>query len=135
MRKHPIWYLIIAIAVLIVPTIIYLCFLVPQLTERYNVLMSSAGVIGGSGFYGASKIPTTWKYSGIFKTAVNSFTVLIVGTLVNEFAMQIIFLIALFVACFLTYKILMEKWKDGKRRKDNEYIAEQIARSIDKTSK
>ena len=57
MKNHPVFYLIIGVFVLIVPTTIYLCFLVPKLSEAYNVLMASAGVIGGAGMYGASKIP------------------------------------------------------------------------------
>ena len=62
MNKHPIWYLIIGIFILVAPTVIYLGFLIPQLTEAYNVLMASGGVIGGAGFYAASKIPEKLKY-------------------------------------------------------------------------
>ena len=61
MKKHPNWYLVIAIAVLVVPTAVYLAFLIPKLTEEYNVLMASGGVIGGAGYYGAQKIPEKIK--------------------------------------------------------------------------
>ena len=129
MKKHPIWYLVIAIIVLIVPTTIYLCFLVPKLSEEYNILMASGGVIGGAGFYGASKIPDKVKFSGMFKTAANCFTILTVTTLVEEFVVELIGLVAVFVVSFITFKILKEVWKNARRRKENRELAKEIARA------
>ena len=134
MKKHPIWYLIIAIFILIVPTAIYLCILIPQLSEEYNVLMTSGGVIGGIGLYGASKIPDKLKYGGLFKTAANSFTMLTVTVLVEEFIIELVGLVAVFVLCFITFKILVEVWRNAIRRKENRELAEEIARSINENS-
>ena len=134
MKKHPIWYLVIAIIVLIVPTTIYLCFLVPKLSEEYNILMASGGVIGGAGFYGASKIPDKVKFSGMFKTAANCFTILTVTTLVEEFVVELIGLVAVFVVSFITFKILKEVWKNARRRKENRELAKEIARSSNENS-
>ena len=135
MKKHPIWYLIIAIAILVIPTTIYLCVLVPKLSEEYNILMSSGGVIGGVGLYGASKIPDKIKYSGLFKAAANSFTILTVTVLVEEFIVSLVGLIAVFVICFITFKILMEGWKGARRRKENLELASEIARSLNEAFK
>ena len=134
MKKHPIWYLVIAIIVLIVPTTIYLCFLVPKLSEEYNILMASGGVIGGAGFYGASKIPDKVKFSGMFKTAANCFTILTVTTLVEEFVVELIGLVAVFVVSFITFKILKEVWKNARRRKENRELAKEIARASNENS-
>lgn len=134
MKKHPIWYLVIAILILIIPTTIYLCILVPRLSEEYNVLMASGGVVGGAGLYGASKIPDKVKYSGLFKTAANSFTILTVTVLVEEFIIELVGLIAVFVVCFITFKILVEVWKNARRRKENRELAREIARSVNENS-
>ena len=134
MKKHPIWYLVIAILILIVPTTVYLCILVPRLSEEYNVLMASGGVVGGAGLYGASKIPDKVKYSGLFKTAANSFTILTVTVLVEEFIIELVGLIAVFVVCFITFKILVEVWKNARRRKENSELAREIARSVNENS-
>lgn len=134
MKKHPIWYLVIAISVLLIPTIVYLCFLVPQLSEEYNTLMASGGVISGAGLYGASKIPEKVKYGGLYKTAANSFTLLIVTVLVEKFIVKLVGLVAVFVVCFVIFKILVEVWKGARRRKENQEFAREIARSIDKNS-
>ena len=134
MKKHPIWYLIIAIAVLVIPTTIYLCILVPKLSEEYNILMSSGGVIGGAGLYGASKIPDKVKYGGLFKTAANSFTILTVTVLVEEFIIELVGLVAVFVVCFITFKILVEVWKNARRRKEDRELAREIARSVNENS-
>ena len=135
MNKHPIWYLIIGIFILVAPTVIYLGFLIPQLTEAYNTLMASGGVIGGAGFYVASKIPKKLKYSGLFKLSANSFTVFIILTLVNQFIMKIIGLAAVFVVSFIIFQILKGAWKNGKRKKENAELAEQITRSVAESSK
>ena len=134
MKKHPIWYLVIAILILIVPTTIYLCILVPRLSEEYNVLMASGGVVGGAGLYGASKIPDKVKHGGLFKTAANSFTILTVTVLVEEFIIELVGLVAVFVVCFITFKILVEVWKNARRRKENRELAREIARSVNENS-
>lgn len=134
MKKHPIWYLVVAISVLIIPTFVYLCFLVPQLSEEYNTLMTSGGVIGGAGLYGASKIPEKVKYGGLFKTAANSFTILTVIILVEKFIIQLVGLIAVFIACFVVYKILVEVWKSARRRKESGELARAIAQNLNKNS-
>lgn len=135
MKKHPIWYLIIGIFILVVPTVIYLCILVPQLSEEYNTLMASGGIIGGAGFYGTFKIPEKVKYSGLFKTASTTFTILIVTLLVEKFIIKLIGLVAVFVVCFITYKILKEVWKNARRRKEKSEFANEVARSIVENSK
>lgn len=134
MKKKPIWFLIIGIAVLIIPTVIYLCFLVPQMKEEYLVLMSSGGVIAGGGMYGAEIIPEKVKYSSLYKTSARSFTLLTVITLVQEFIMEIIGLVAVFILSFIIFSLLKEMWKNARRRKENTEFAEEIARNIAKTS-
>lgn len=134
MKKHPIWYLIIAISILIIPTAIYLCILVPQLSETYNTLMASGGIIGGAGIYGASKIPEKWKYGSLFKTATNSFTILTVTILVEEFIIELVGLVAVFVVCFIIFKILVEVWKSASRKKENSEFAKEIAQGINKNN-
>lgn len=135
MKKHPVWILIIGIFILVAPTALYLGFLIPQLSEEYNILMASGGVIGGFGMYGATKIPEKVKYSGLFKLAANSFTVLTVITLIQNFIIEIIGCIAVFIVCFIVFKILLEVWRDAKRRKENSKLAEEIARNITESSK
>ena len=135
MKKHPIWYLIIGIFILIVPTVIYLCILVPQLSEEYNTLMASGGIIGGAGFYGTFKIPEKVKYSGLLKTASTTFTILIITLLVEKFIVKLIGLVVVFVVCFIIYKILKEVWKNARRRKEKSEFANEIARNIVETSK
>ena len=134
MKKHPIWFFVLAILILFVPTPSYLCILVPRLSEEYNVLMASGGVVGGAGLYGASKIPDKIKYGGLFKTAANSFTILTVIVLVEEFIIELVGLIAVFVVCFITFKILVEVWKNARRRKENRELAREIARSVNENS-
>lgn len=135
MKKHPIWYLIIGIIVLTVPTGVYLGFLIPAMSETYNVLMASGGVIGGAGFYGASRIPKEVKYSGLFKLAANSFTILTVITLVQEFVLQLIGLISVFIVSFIAFIILKGAWKNGKQRLKDERLATEVARNIAETLK
>lgn len=135
MKKHPIIYLFIGIGILIIPTLIYLIFLVPKLTEEYNVLMASGGVIGSAGLYGAQKIPEGLKYGKLFKLAANSFTIMIVITLVNKFIMEIIGLIAVFVISFIIFMVLKGAWKNGRRRNENNELAKEISRNIAETIK
>lgn len=134
MKKKYIWFLVLGIFILIVPTAIYLGFLIPRLSEEYNVLMASGGVIGGSGMYGTTKIPEKTKYSGMYKLASTSFTLLTVITLVEKFIMQIVGVVALFIVCFIAYKIFLEAYRNGRRRYENAELAKEISRSIDKNS-
>lgn len=135
MKKHPIFYLIISIFVLIAPTIIYLCFLIPSLTEEYNILMASGGIIGGGGFYGANRIPKDIKFSGLFKLATNSFTILTIITLVQEFVLQLVGLVAVFIVSFIAFIILKGAWKNGRQRIKTERIAAEVARNVVETTK
>lgn len=130
MKKHPILYLIIGIAILIIPTLIYLIILVPKMCAEYNVLMASGGVIGGAGFYAGTLTPENLKNKGLYKLAVNAFTIMTVITLVNEFIMQLIGLVATFIVSYIIYRIFKEVWKDGKRRKENSILANEISRNI-----
>lgn len=134
MKKHPVIYLILGITILIVPTAIYLFFLIPKMTEEYNILMASSGVIGGFGLFGANKIPENLKFSKLLKLAANSFTVLIVNILVQKFINQIIGLVAVIIVSFIIYKIFMEAYKNGKRRKENKELANEIARNTSKNT-
>lgn len=134
MRKRPIWYLIIGIFVLVVPTVVYLCFLVPQMKEEYISLMSSGGVITAGGMYGASVIPEEVKFSSMYKLSARSFTLLTVTVLVQEFIMQIVWLIAIFIVSFIIFSILKEMWKNARRKNENSEFAREIARNITKTS-
>lgn len=135
MKKHPIWFLIIGIFILIVPTSVYFGFLASKMQEEYIVLMSSGGVITCGGMYGASVIPEKVKFSGLYKLSVRSFTLLTAITLVEKFIFQILGLIATFIVCFIIFSILKECWKNGRRRKENTQLAEEISRNITKTSK
>ena len=135
MSKHPILWAILAVIVLIAPTVVYLCFLVPVMSAEYNTLMASRGKIGGSGFYGSSKIPDTIKNAGLFKLAANSFSIFIITLLVQKFIVQIIGLAATFVVSFIAFKILMECYRNAKRRKQNAELAEQVARNVAESTK
>lgn len=135
MKKHPILYIFIGLIFLFVPTIIYLCFLVPEMSEQYNILMASGGVIGGFGFFGASKIPENTKYGSLLKLAANSFTTMTVLTLVNEFIMQIIGLACVIIVSLIIFLFLKGRYKDARRRKQNSELAEEVARSIVETTK
>ena len=128
------WYLVIGIIILIVPTIIYLCFLIPKMKEEYIILMSSGGVIAGSGLYGAKAIPQKVKFSGLFKLSARAFTLLTVTTLVNEFIIELIGLVAVFIVSYIIFKILLEVYRDRKQAQASKNLAREIARSIDETS-
>ena len=134
MKNHPIFYLIIGISVLVIPTLIYLCFLVPQLSEAYNVLMASAGVVGGAGMYGASKIPEKIKFGSIFKLAANSFSIFVVVTLVQQFIWEIMGLVAVFIVSFIIFKIMVEVWRNARTRKHAREAATEVARAITQNS-
>jgi len=134
-KKHPVVFLIIGICILIIPTVVYLCFLVPQLSEEYNVLMSSGGIIGGAGVYGANKIPDKLKYSSMFKLAANSFTIMTVILLVEKFIVPLIGLIATFIVSFIIFKILMEVYRNARTSRQNRELAEAISQSVAKVTK
>lgn len=134
MKNHPIFYLIIGVFILIVPTTIYLCFLVPKLSEAYNVLMASAGVVGGAGMYGASKIPEKIKFGSIFKLAANSFSIFVVITLVQQFIWEIMGLVAVFIISFIIFKIMVEVWRSARTRKQARETATEVARVITQNS-
>lgn len=135
MKKKYIWYLVIGIIVLIAPTVTYLCFLVPRLTERYNVLMSSAGVLGSFGYISATKIPDKFKYSGLFKTSANAFTTMVVIMLIQEFIKELVVLAIIMFVSFIVFSILKEVYKDGKRKVENRELAGEIARSVNENAK
>lgn len=134
MKKRYIIIAIIAILILITPTIIYLCFLIPKMKEEYAVLMSSGGILAGGGMYAANFIPEKVKFSSIYKLSVRSFSIMVAITLVEKFMYQIIGLVATFIASYIIFKILMEVYKNGRRKKENRELAEEIARSVTKNS-
>lgn len=134
MKKHPIWYLIIGITILIIPTLIYLCFLIPRMSEEYNILMVSGGIISGGGLCGTNSIPDKIKFSGIYKLAGTSFTLLTVVTLVHKFIMQIVGLVGTFIACFIIFLFFKGAWKNARRRNETERIATEIAQNVNKVS-
>lgn len=132
MKKHPLWYLVIGFVLLIVPSVVYMCFLLPQLKEEYNILLASGGVLGGFGYYGASKIPESVKYSGLFKTASRAYTTLIFGTLIQDFLPQIIWLLVIAVTSIILFVVFKELYKNAKRRLENKELASEISRSLTK---
>lgn len=134
-KLKPIWYLIIGIIFLVVPTAVYLGFLIPSMKEEYIILMSSGGVLGGVGMLGTSMIPEQTKFGIIYKTASKSFTLLVVVTLVQEFIMQIIGLVAVFILSYIVFLIFKEVWKNARRAKENAELAEEVARSINDIAK
>lgn len=133
-KMKPVWFLVIGIAFLIIPAGIYLAFLIPRLKEEYIVLISSGGVIGGAGIFGASMIPEKTKFGTLFKTASKSFTLLVVVTLVQEFIKQLIGLAAVLIVGYIIFAVFKELWKDGRRKRDNAELAEEIARASSKAS-
>lgn len=135
MKKHPVWYLVIGISILIVPTLIYLIFLIPKMSVEYNILMASGGIIGGAGFYASSVIPAGIKNKSLYKLASNSFTIMCVITLVNKFIMQLIGLVSTFILSFIIYKIFKEIWKNARREKEHRELADEIARNVAQITK
>lgn len=135
MKKKYIWFLVSAIFFLVVPTVIYLFFLIPKLKDEYIMLMSSGGVIGGAGMYAANAIPDKIKFSGLFKTSARSFTLLIVTVLVEKFINELIGLAVTIILSYIAYKILMEVYHDRKHSQQSTELAQEIARNIDATTK
>lgn len=134
MKKKYILIAIIAYFVLIVPTVIYLCWLIPRLTAEYNTMLASGGMIGGAAFYGASKIPDTIKFSGLFKTASRSYTLLIISILVKEFYIECVALFAIIISCYIVFKILKGMYYDRKRQFENKQLAREISSSLNERS-
>lgn len=130
MKKHPFLYMIVGLAFLLIPTIIYLVYLIPMLNEEYNVLMASGGVIGSSGLYLTDKIPESWVHSKILKFASKSFTLLTVMTLIEKFYMQILGLLVVIVASIIVFYIFKGLYANGKRKIEDERLADTVARSV-----
>ena len=135
MKKRYIWFLVSAILVLVVPTVVYLFFLIPKLEDEYIMLMSSGGVIGGAGMYAANAIPDKVRFSSLFKTSARSFTILTVTILVEKFINELIGLAITIILSYIAYKILMEVYHDRKRSQQSSELAQEIARNIDATTK
>ena len=135
MKKKYIWFLVSAIFVLVVPTVVYLFFLIPKLEDEYIMLMSSGGVIGGAGMYAANAIPDKVRFSSLFKTSARSFTILTVTILVEKFINELIGLAVTIILSYIAYKILMEVYHDRKRSQQSTELAQEIARNIDATTK
>lgn len=134
-KMRPIGFLIIGIALLVIPAGIYLGFLIPKLTDEYIVLLSSGGVIGGGGLFGASMIPEKTKWGTLYKTASKSFTLLVVITLVQKFIKQLIGLAAVLVVSYILFIIFKELWKNARRRKEDLELAEEVARATSESIK
>ena len=135
MKKKYIWFLVSAIFVLVVPTVVYLFFLIPKLEDEYIMLMSSGGVIGGAGMYAANAIPDKVRFSSLFKTSARSFTILTVTILVEKFINELIGLAVTIILSYIAYKILMEVYHDRKHSQQSTELAQEIARNIDSTTK
>ena len=129
-EMNPVWFLVIGIVVLIVPTAVYLGFLIPQLKEEYIILMSSGGVIAGGGMYGAEMIPEKVKYSSLYKTSARSFTLLTVITLVQDFIPQLIGLAIVLVVSYIIFMMMRSLYKDGKQARADKRLAKEVARGI-----
>lgn len=130
----PIGFLIIGILFLIVPSAIYLGFLIPKMSEQYIILMSSGAGIGGAGMFGTGMIPETAKFGTLYKTASKALTMLVVITLVQNFIGQLIGLAATFAVSYVIYRIFKEAWKHGRQRTENRILAQEVAGSVVKAS-
>lgn len=132
---NPVWWLVIGICFLVIPTAIYLGFLIPRLTEEYAILMGSGAGLGGAGLFATGMIPETAKYGTLYKTASKATTLLVVITLVQNFIGQLIGLAAVFAVSYIIFIVMRGLWRDGRQRKQNEQLAEQVARSITEATK
>ena len=97
--------------------------------------MASGGVIGGAGYYGTSKITDKVKYSGLYKTACNTFTTLTLITIVEKFIMSLVFLVVTILLSYILYKIFTELYHKYRRLLENEQLATKITSSIINGSK
>lgn len=125
---NPIWWLIMGICFLIIPTAIYLGFLIPQMKEEYIVLMSSGGAIGSAGLFGANMIPEKAKFGTLYKTASKAMTLLVVITLIQDFIGQLLGLAAVFIVSYIIFIIMRGLWKDGKQARANLLLAKEVSR-------
>lgn len=128
--KKPIIALVCGIVILILPTFIYLCFLIPKMSSEYNALMASGGVISGGGLYGASQIPEKLKYAGLFKTASKSFSIAVTVYLIQDFVTELIVLFIIFMASYIIFYILREVYRNGKQLYREKRLAGEISRSF-----
>lgn len=129
-EMNPVWFLVIGIVVLIVPTAVYLGFLIPQLKEEYDILLASGGVIGVGGMYGAEMIPEKVKFGALYKTSARSFTLLTVITLVQDFIPQLIGLAIVLVVSYIVFMMMRSLYKDGKQFRADKRLAKEVARGI-----
>ena len=127
---NPVWFLIIGIAILIVPSAVYMGFLFPRMSEEYSVMMASGAGIGGAGMFGTGLIPETAKYGTLYKTASKATTLLVVITLVKNFIGQLIGLAATFAVSYIIFLLMRSLWKDGKQARQNAKLANEVARGI-----
>lgn len=135
MTKRPWLYMVFGIFFLIVPTAIYLGFLIPKMSEEYNILMASGGIISTLGLYGAKKIPDSLKFSSVYKLVGKSFTIMVAGMLVEKFYMHIIGVVAVAVISYIVFIVFKELYKNAKRRKENRELATEITKSLTETIK
>lgn len=135
MKRRYIIFLVVGIVILVVPTTVYLCFLLPQMKEQYIVLMASGGVVGGTGIYGVRAIPDKIKYSGLFKLSAKAFTLLTISALVEQFYSQIIGLVIVAVISFIIFKILLEVYRDRRQAYRDARLAREVARSVNEITK
>lgn len=126
---NPVWFLVIGIFILIAPTAIYMGFLIPAMSEQYAILMGSGAGVGGVGMFATGLIPDTAKYGTLYKTASKATTLLVVITLVQNFIGQIIGLAAVFAVSYIIFMIMRGLWRDGRRKRQDEYLAKEVARS------
>lgn len=130
MTKRPWLYLVFGILFLIVPTAVYLGFLIPKMTEEYNILMASGGIISTLGIYGSNQIPDNIKFSSVYKLAGKSFSLMTASILVEKFYKHIIGLVAIVIVSYIIFLIFKELYKNAKRRKENGELAEEISKKI-----
>lgn len=135
MHKHIWLYLVIGISILVIPTVVYLIWLIPQLSEYYNTLLASGGIISCAGYIGTIKIPDSFNNSKLLKLASGSFTILATITVVQEFIGELIFLAVIAIISFIIFKIFLGVYKNAKRKRENTELAEEISRNIIKNSK
>lgn len=132
---NPVWFLVIGICALIIPTAIYAGFLIPAMKEEYQILMASGGAIGSAGLFGANMIPEAAKYGVLYKTASKSMTLLVVITLVQEFIKELIGLAAVFIVSYLIFLIMKGLWKDGKQARANRQLAKAVTQGTIEATK
>lgn len=128
--KKPIIALIIGIAILVLPTTIYLFWLIPKMSQEYNALMASGGVITGAGLYGANAIPEKLRYAGLFKTATKSFSIAVTVYLIQDFVTELVVLFVIFLASYIIFYILREVYRNGRQIYREKRLSSEIARSL-----